>query len=396
VADTTIIQEKTEQAVGVLDDLDIDIWLIFARETNEVAEPSLPLVLDEEFIWPGMVIITNNGDSVVICESHDTGTMESVGVHDVEPYVESLAEVFLETLQELSPSEIAVNYAEGNSTADGLSHGLYRWLEDTLEGTEFEGSLTSADPVVSRVRGAKSTTELNRIQNAVDAAEDILTALRIAWEPEWTERDVHGFVRNRVEERGLSTAWSSEMCPVVTAGADADHGHTKAGERTVPPGEVLRLDFGVEVDGYVSDMQRLFYHAPRSGEGIPDALQSAFTDVRDAIHAGFDALEPGVVGHEVDAAARSLITERGWPEFAHGLGHQVGQSVHDGGTYLGPRWERYMDTPFKKVHKGEVFTLELGIETEWGYLAQEEMVHVTEDGAVYLTNPQEELWTLNS
>lgn len=389
-----IVREKADQAVETLRDHGVDLWITFARETNEVAEPMLPLIAGEEFIWPGMVLVSQSGRKIVICELHDAETFREIGVHEVYPYENSLKSVFCEAMQEIGPDEIVLNYSKGNNTADGLSHGLYLQLSEYLDAISFEGSLRSGEAVVSEIRGKKTSAELTRIQTAADYALEIFEEMRIAWDPGWTERDVARYMHQQIDNRDLATAWDRELCPVVTAGVDGGSGHTKPGEQTVPEGEVLRIDFGVEYQDYVSDMQRLYYH-PETAEGeIPDGLRSAFQDVRDAIAAGAEVLKPGVQGYTVDEAARSVITSRGWPEYQHGLGHQVGRNVHDGGTYLGPRWERYGDSPLKEVHEGQVFTLELGIDTEWGHLAQEEMVQVTAGGNTYITDPQEELYLL--
>jgi len=71
------------------------------------------------------------------------------------------------------------------------------------------------------------------------------------------------------------------------------------------------------------------------------AVCEAFDAVRAAIDAGTAAVEPGIAGHEADAMARETLTDRGYEGYAHTLGHQVGRHAHDGGTLLGPRWERY-------------------------------------------------------
>ncbi|WP_435181325.1 M24 family metallopeptidase [Halorussus sp. AFM4] len=388
---SNIVREKTDQAVETLEETNVDAWITFGRDTADAPDPMQPLILGEEFIWPGMVLLTRGGRKIVICESHDAGNIQDLGLFDVRPYEESLESAFSEAIEEVDPETIAVNYSRSDSTADGLSHGLYLELEHYLEGTEYHDALTGAEDVIAGVRGRKSSTELERIQKAVDLAQEFLEQMRRSWQPSWSEADVAAFLHEQIDDHEIETAWERSMCPVVTAGAEADHGHAKPSSRTLPRGEVLRLDFGVVYEEYCSDMQRLYYY-PEEGETSPPAeLQSAFEDVRAAIAAGFDALEPGVEGHEVDRAARDVITERGWPEFKHGLGHQVGRRVHDGGAYLGPTWERYGEAPYREVSEGEVFTIELGIETQWGYLAQEEMARVTESGATYLTEPQREL-----
>ncbi|MFB6111463.1 MAG: M24 family metallopeptidase, partial [Halobacteriaceae archaeon] len=102
------------------------------------------------------------------------------------------------------------------------------------------------------------------------------------------------------------------------------------------------------------------------------------------------------VGHEVDAAARELITDRGWDPYEHALGHQVGRSAHDGGTLLGPEWDRYGDSVRRRVRPNEIYTLELGVDTDYGYIGQEEMVQITETGTEWVVDPQTEFRVLQS
>ena len=73
----------------------------------------------------------------------------------------------------------------------------------------------------------------------------------------------------------------------------------------------------------------------------------------------------------------------------HALGHQVGRAAHDGGAILGPKWQRYGDTPMRPIQNDEVYTLELGVMLpERGYLGLEEIVVVTEDGCEFLSERQ--------
>jgi len=391
VSDSELVAEKTEQATTVLEELDVDCWLTFCRETAAIPDPSLPLVLGFDVVWPTAVVVAPSGYSAVVLGRHDAPNAREFGVHEVYPYDESIEDSLLEVLDRVDPAEIAVNYSEDDVVADGLTHGLYRRLTDLLAGTDYEGRLESAEEVVARVRGQKSTTELERIQRAVATTEGLLESLPGAYWPEWTERDVQEHLHGRMDERGLEPSWSRPYCPSVHAGGDAEVGHTTPGNRTVPDRELLHVDFGVKVEGYAADVQRLYVR----GETIPPDLSAAFEDVRAAVEAGVAALEPGAVGHRVDAVAREEITGRGHDEYPHALGHQVGRQAHDGATLLGPRWDRYGGAVEREVHAGEVYTVELGVETDYGYVGQEEMVVVREGGAEYLTDPQREIWSLD-
>jgi Xaa-Pro aminopeptidase len=101
---------------------------------------------------------------------------------------------------------------------------------------------------------------------------------------------------------------------------------------------------------------------------------------------------PGVLGEDVDIAARSVITGAGYPEYKYATGHHLGRLAHDGGGILGPTWERYGDSPHRPLEAGNVFTVEPGVAVPgYGYIGLEEDVLVTGTAAEYLGAPQREL-----
>lgn len=382
--DGALVSEKVEQAREAVADSDADAWVIFCRETGEIHEPTLPYVLGFDVVWPTAVVVGPEASTVVLGR-HDAPTAEELGVHEVRPYDESIREPLRETLS--GAETVAINFDRDDNVADGLTHGMYLRLEDLLPEPEFVG----AGEVVADVRGIKSETEHERIETAAEVTLDLLRDAADAWTPETTEADVSDYLHDRMREAGDDSAWSWEYCPTVHAGGDADVGHTLPGDRTVPEGELLHVDFGVVRDGYAADLQRLWVRGDP-----PDGLVEAFEDVRAAIEAGYEELEPGAVGHRVDARVRAELVARDRDLFDHAFGHQVGRSAHDGGTLLGPEWERYGDAVDREVRTGEVYTMELGLDTEWGYVGQEEMVRVTADGVEYVVEPQTELWGLTA
>lgn len=383
--DTALVAEKVAQARDVVAESDVDCWLIFCRETDAIAEPALPYVLGFDVVWPTAVVVGPD-DSDVILGRHDAPNAEQLAVHHVHPYDEGMGEELRAVLDRMEADRVAVNVDEDDNTADGLTHGMYRKLEKLIP----ERELVPGGDVVRRVRGIKSETEHVRIARAAATTEALLADAVEAWTPETTEAEFAEGLHARMRDRELGSAWAWDYCPTVHAGGAAEVGHTLPGDRTVPEGELLHVDFGVVTDGYAADLQRLYVY----GEA-PSGLKQAYLDVRAAIDAGHDVLEPGVTGHEVDTAAREALTDRGWPAFEHAFGHQVGRTAHDGGTLLGPEWERYGDAPRGEVRTGEVYTMELGVDTEWGYIGQEELVRITEDGTEWVVEPQTSLRSLS-
>jgi Xaa-Pro aminopeptidase len=134
----------------------------------------------------------------------------------------------------------------------------------------------------------------------------------------------------------------------------------------------------------------MFFLGPESD--VPEEVRSAFETVKDAITAASEFVKPGIAGHEADAIARDLVKERGYDEYQHALGHQLGRNAHDGGTLLGPLWDRYGDTPNGIVEEANVFTLELYVTTQdYGQLSLEEDIVVTSSGCRFLSQRQLEL-----
>jgi Xaa-Pro aminopeptidase len=215
--------------------------------------------------------------------------------------------------------------------------------------------------------------------------------------PSLQETEIAALLHAEVSRRGLGYAWEPSHCPAVNAGPDKDVGHSPPGELTTQRGQLLHCDFGVEKAGYCSDLQRVWYVLD-DGESAPPAdVRTAWEAVWAAVDAGAAALRPGAVGHEVDAAARASLVAAGFPEPKYALGHQLGRSAHDGGTILGPRWDRYGEAPFGTVEEGNVFTLEYGAPAPGrGYVGLEEDVLVTSNGLEWLSTPQRELWLVTS
>lgn len=387
--------EKVRQAAGILDELDLDGWLTFVRETTETGDPILPLILGQPLTWQSALLITRRGDAIAIVGKYEDDAVRSTGAWaEVIPYVEGIAAPLRETLARLDPASIGINVSESDVKADGLTVGLHRVLLGHLEGTPYRDRLTSAERAAGALRGRKTPSELARIEAAIAAGDAIFEQVARDAAPGTTEAEVARRMHALADEGGMETAWEREQCPIVTTGPGSMVGHGIPSDTlAVRRGMVFHLDFGVRRDDYCSDIQRCWWVPRAAGDDAIDPIVTrCFDAVRDSIRAAFAALRPGAVLHEVDAAARSTLVGRGFPEYGHATGHQVGRAAHDGGGVIGPRWERYGDATSRTAEPGEVWTLELGVDLEdHGYLGLEEMVVVEQDGCRWLSTPQETL-----
>lgn len=396
-SNTTLEREKLGQAIAILKELNIDAWLIFARETEETPEKSWELLAPGGVVWQSALILTPRGDRIAIVGQGDDDTYRKCGYYSaVYSYTQSIRDLLRETLIRIDPRQLAINFSKSNSSADGLSHGMYLLLLDYLEATPYVDRLTSADPIVSRLRGRKTPEEVKRVRAAIGETLKLFDEATGLIKPGITERQVAAYFHDRLDKLDLEPAWSLAGCPIVNAGPNSSAGHASPGDIRIEPGRLVHLDFGLKVGGYCSDLQRMWYVARPSDSGAPQYIQHAFNAVAKTIRECGEMLKPGVVGWQIDERARQVITGEGYPEYQHALGHQLGRTVHDGSTLLGPRWERYGDTPYGVVEENQVYTLELGVRTDAGYMELEEDVLVTSTGVDWLSPPQTELTVIGA
>jgi Xaa-Pro dipeptidase len=391
-----IVREKTEQAVGVLEEKNIDLWLTLVRETAQVKDPVLDLLLGFDLTWTSALLVHRSGRRVAIVGRFDGANVERLGAYDeVVLYDESLKPALLAALTSLDPGTIALNYSESDPAADGLTHGLFRLLSGWLSSTPYASRLISAGDIINTLRGRKTSAEVAGIRAAVEATQAAIAELHGQLRPGMTDVEIGDFLHAFARARGYGTAWDWEYCPAVTVGPDSDFGHgMPVGLRTAR-GQLIHVDFGVLRDGFAADLQRTWYLAEEPGSGLPAEVAQAWDAVTGALEAGRGALQPGAIGWAVDAAARSSLVEAGYPEFMHAFGHQVGRTAHDGGTVLGPKWDRYGASIEGVVEVGNVYAIELGVVVPGrGYVSREENVLVTDNGAQYLSDPQDGVWVI--
>ncbi|MHA1218516.1 MAG: M24 family metallopeptidase [Candidatus Heimdallarchaeaceae archaeon] len=390
----SIVKQKTDQAVKILSELDIDLWLIYVRKTSEIHDPSLYFLLEDTWLtWQSAIIISKSGQKIVICGRYDAQNIEASGIYDkVISYDQSIKEDLLTVLNEFKPKNIAINYSFDNIAADGLTHGMWLRLNKMLEDTEYINKLISSEDLLAALRGRKTELELENIRKAVDFSELGHKKVSETAKIGISEEEIEEMLLEFTKENNLTVSYP----PLVHVGPSTSIGHGKASpDIKIKKGDLINVDYGVFFEGYASDLQRMNY-VLQDGEDIPPTeVRRAFETVIKAINAGAEKLKPGVQGWEVDNVARKVVTDAGYQEFMHALGHQIGRNVHDGGCLLGPRWEKYGKSVMYKVEKGQAFTLELHVYVEnHGYCSVEEDVIVTKDGCEFLSNRQLELTLL--
>ena len=388
-----LIKEKIEQAKLLLKEFDIDCWITFVRESQINGDPTLAFLPPADVTWHSAFIISKDGKAHAIVGKYDQKTIEDTGAYDdVIGFVEGIKDPFQSFMKKLNPNNIAINFSEGSEIADGITYGMYLTLFNFLDEIGMSEIIISAERIVSALRERKSQTEINNIKEAIRITEEIFGAVTKFIKAGRTEKEIADFMKSEVEKRKLELAWEPMVCPAVFTGPETAGAHYAPTDRMVEKGQILNMDFGVKYNGYCSDMQRTFYILKDDEAKAPQDVMKGFNTIVDSIEQSKNAIKPGIQGVEIDAISRKIVTQNGYDEFPHGLGHQVGRFSHDGTALLGPSWEKYAQKPFQKLEENMVFTIEPRLQVpDRGTATIEEMVRITNAEAEWLTNPQKEI-----
>ena len=199
---------------------------------------------------------------------------------------------------------------------------------------------------VERLRARKDEAELEAIAAAVDLADLVLEGLIDDIHRGISEMELAALLEYRLRSAGSGPL---PFAPIVAFGERSALPHATPSDRRLERGDLVLLDFGARIDGYCSDMTRVFVSGPAS-----DRQRTLHDSVLEACRAAIELITAGVPAAEVDAAARDALAQDGLAEyFGHSTGHGLGLEIHEA-----PRLHR---EEADALTAGNVVTVEPGV-----------------------------------
>ena len=190
-------------------------------------------------------------------------------------------------------------------------------LQAALPGVMFR----RATDVLGPLRVVKDAAEVDALRAAAHAVDEIALTMRESGFAGRREVDVH----RELVERMLDAGHQRANFAIVASGPNAASPHHDPTTRVIERGEVVLCDFGGTMDGYCSDITRMY----TVGDAVPEVLD-AYAVLVDAQEAGVRAATVGTTCEAVDTAARNVITAAGYGEyFVHRTGHGIGAEAHE-------------------------------------------------------------------
>ena len=255
---------------------------------------------------------------------------------------------------------------ENLSSRFGFEANVLPWsFAEQLRESGIE--LVPRQGLVERLRAVKDEGELEKFRRACAITdrmfERLVSEVRFVGRP---ERDVAWDITRLYHEEGAD---EPSFEAIVGSGPRGALPHARAGDRVIESGELVVIDTGANVGGYMSDYTRTLATGELNGD-----MREAYDVVRAAQQAGLDAIRAGVSGVDADAAARGLIEDSPFAgTFGHGLGHGLGLDVHES--------PRLSTESSDTLAPGNVVTVEPGVYLEGRFgIRIEDDVIVTEDG----------------
>ncbi|MBN1450342.1 MAG: aminopeptidase P family protein [Anaerolineales bacterium] len=241
-----------------------------------------------------------------------------------------------------------------------------------------EADYPDASHVLGALRLKKDKEEIEAMRKAVQVAQATLEATIPLIKIGMTEKELASELGMQLLRNGSEP--ELPFSPIVSGGPNSANPHASPTERRLEAGDLLVIDYGATVDGYISDITRTF------AVGQVDAeYEKIHKIVQQANAAGRAAGKPGLPCAAVDKAARDVIEQAGYGQyFTHRTGHGIGMEPHE---------EPYMrGDNMQLLEPGMVYTVEPGIYLPGrNGVRVEDNVVVTETGSESLSDLPREM-----
>ena len=268
----------------------------------------------------------------------------------------------------------AVHSLDLNGKRIGAEPRAMRLLEfRNIKAGIPDAEFPDGSDVVNSLRVRKDAEEIAVMCKAVKVAQEALEAMIPLIKIGMTENELAAELVVQMLRHGSQS--ELPFAPIVSSGPNSANPHATPSDRSLRLGDLLVVDWGAAVDGYISDLTRTF----AVGE-VETEYHKIHAIVLEANAAGRTAGRPGVTCAAVDKAARDVIERNGYGVyFTHRTGHGIGLEGHE---------EPYIRGDNQLLlEPGMAYTVEPGIYLPGrnGVRIEDNMV-ITESGAECLSN----------
>ncbi|GGG57998.1 Xaa-Pro aminopeptidase [Bizionia arctica] len=401
-----ILKDRFENVLPkLMDENDIDMWLVIGREYNE--DPVMRTML------PATWLNARRRTILVFYQNKTTNTTERLAVarYDVGENITSAWDKekqanqwarLVELIEERDPKTIGINVSEHYGIVDGLVKTDYTELMDILPA-KYEARIVSAEKLAIgwiETRTSKEMELYNQLVDITSAIIDEAFSTAVITPGVTTTDDVVWWMRQKVTDLGLET-W---FHPTIDIQRDDEELKSQVSafskdeeEKVIIPGDLLHCDFGITYITLNTDCQRHAYVLKEGETEVPTFLKKAFAEGNRVQDIFTGNIKKGRTGNEVLAMSLAQGREEGMRPAIYS--HPLGNYGHSSGTTIG-MWDSQDGVPVAgdyPLHENTVYAIELNTTVnipEWNKdirIMLEEAGFLGPNGFRYVNGRQKEI-----
>jgi len=405
-----ILANRFNELLPVLmDENEIDMWVIISREYNE--DPVMRTML------PATWLNARRRTILVFYRDKQLGTIEKLAVarYDVGKNIQSAWnkeeqpdqwKALVNIIEKRNPEKIGINTSEYFNIADGLVKTDYDAFKKALS-SEYEKKLVSAEGLAIAWIETRTEKEMELYNTLVEITHNIIDeafSSKVIEPGKTTTDDVVWWMRQKVTDLGLST-W---FHPTIDAQRNEEelkshiYSFSKGEDnKVIYPGDLIHCDFGITYINLNTDCQQHAY-VPKQGETeVPKYLKDAFKKgnrVQDIFTGNF---AEGRTGNETLLSSLNEAKKEGLRPSIYT--HPLGTYGHSAGTTFG-MWDSQGGVPVNgdyPLHLNTVYAIELNTTVfikQWNRdirIMLEEAGFYGPEGFRYVNQRQEQIKLVN-
>jgi methionyl aminopeptidase len=176
----------------------------------------------------------------------------------------------------------------------------------------------------------KSPAEIDKMRRPARIVADVLESLRAMVRPGVTTAELDRAAERMIQKAGARSAFKNyrvgaAVFPAVLCVSINDEVvHGIPSNRALRDGDIVSLDFGVEVEGYYGDAAITV----AVGSVDEDSRRLIETTER-SLYAGIEHLRPGERLGDVGAAVQRVAESEGFSVVRDFVGHGIGRALHE-------------------------------------------------------------------
>jgi len=201
---------------------------------------------------------------------------------------------------------------------DAVQYDFYEQLVQAFPGL----TVVNVQGDMLNIRMLKDEDEIRKVAEAFALTERVMAMIPAWLQKPITEAELAGEIYRAARYEGMEELFYPVL---VSSGAKMLAIHTPALPRPIKEHEMIRVALGFQLDGYGSDVVRMFCRGSLPSELVP--FKQAYFEALEAVLA---MLRPGVRSSQILAKVRQVYDRHGCAKhWLNSVGHGLALTIHE-------------------------------------------------------------------